>query len=115
MDKLDNIFELQQELQRKMPKEMDESKQEYINQMFLALFDELTEAMRETKWKNPDSTMYGWKKGQKFNEEAFKEELVDALHFFINLCLASRMDSNELFTRYVYKRNINKKRQKNEY
>jgi dimeric dUTPase (all-alpha-NTP-PPase superfamily) len=76
--------------------------------MSLALIDEIMEALRETPWKP-------WKKQQEFHQEKFKEELIDCWHFLINLTLASGMDAQELYDKFVNKNNENFKRQKNNY
>lgn len=117
-DKLNFIFKKQEELQIRvgnLPFKDEKHRQEFINLMFLSCLDELSESLRETAWKNPHFISCGWKKGQTTNDELFKEELVDLLHFFINLCIASGMDSNELFERYLNKNKINHERQNKGY
>jgi len=115
-DKLKLIFDKQANLQDKLYG-LDNliKNQEFINVNILAMLDELSEVLRETEWKNPNKIKYGWKKTQKFNEENFKEELVDLLHFFINLCIASGMDDNELLFRYINKNKVNHKRKESGY
>jgi dimeric dUTPase (all-alpha-NTP-PPase superfamily) len=111
MDKLDIIFIYQLQLQYKlktMPFKNQKKRQEYINIMSLALIDEIMEALRETKYKP-------WKKQQQFNKEKFREELIDAWHFLINLTLASGMDTNDLYEAFVKKNKINIERNKKGY
>ena len=88
---------------------------QFINQMILALHEEAVEIMRESAYKNPDFVPFGWKKNQIFNEDLFKEELVDMLHFFVNLCLVVNMSPDELFNRYCNKNKENHTRQENNY
>ena len=109
-DKLTQIFDKQIKLQQRLGYKLNDlvANQEFINTMTIALNDELMESIRETPWKP-------WKKNQTFNQEKYKEELVDLLHFFVNLCLAAGMDSNELFERYLNKNKINYKRQDENY
>ena len=83
--------------------------------MILALHEEAVEIMRESSYKNPDYVPFGWKKEQKSNNEKFKEEIVDILHFVVNLCLVSGMDSSELHQRYLNKNKENHLRQDNGY
>jgi len=90
-------------------------KQQYINQMILALHEESTEIMRETAYKNPDFMPFGWKKNQEFNNEKFKEEIIDIIHFVMNLCIVSGMDANEIYNRYLGKNKENFKRQEDGY
>tara|TARA_R100001530_G_C4321451_1_gene156016 strand:- start:4516 stop:4866 length:351 start_codon:yes stop_codon:yes gene_type:complete len=77
--------------------------QNFININCIGLIDEVMEAIRETPWKP-------WKKNQKYNNENFKEELIDAWHFLINLSIAAGMTSTETFTRFCKKNKINHKR-----
>ena len=91
------------------------SKQQYINQNILALHEEATEIMRETAYKNPDYVPFGWKKNQNFNNEKFKEEIIDIIHFVLNLAIISGMNSKEIYKRYLGKNKANHKRQKDGY
>ena len=104
-DKLDLIFERQKQLQDIIEVKYD---QQYINNMALALMCEIHEILDETEWKP-------WKKQQHFNRDNYKKELVDALHFFVNLCLAKDINVNELFLAYIAKNDENIKRQKDGY
>lgn len=116
---LDLIFKYQKELQESLgiydKIENDSDKQQYINQNILALHEEAVEIMRETAYKNPEFVKFGWKKGQTFNEEKFKEEIIDLMHFLVNLAIISGMDSYEFFDRYVNKNKENHKRQEDGY
>lgn len=76
----------------------------FIRDMILALTDELHEALNETGWKP-------WASSDHINEEAFKNELVDAWHFFMNLMLVAKMSPEELYIRYLRKHEKNKDRQ----
>lgn len=120
MDKLDKIYNEQFNLQKYLGTvdKLNSSpslKQQYINQMILAIHEEATEIMRESAYKNPEYVPFGWKKGQQFNEEKFKEEIADILHFVMNLCIAVNMDAEELYQRYMNKNNENKERKKSGY
>ena len=118
VDKLKEIFDKQKVLQERFgnfPFKDIKHKQEFININILACLDELSETLRETQWKNPDLISCGWKKTQEFNDENFKEELIDLWHFVINLTEASGMDSNELYERFCNKNKVNHKRQDDGY
>ena len=120
MDKLNKIFEHQKELQTSLGiyKKIGSNpamKQQYINQMILALHEEATEIMRETAYKNPEFVPFGWKKGQVTNRDKFKEEIIDIVHFIINLAIISGMAADELFERYLGKNKENFKRQEDNY
>ena len=106
MDRLTYLFKKQKSLQLKLKNKINT--QAFRTIMVLAAIDELTEALRETPWKP-------WKKQQKYNQEKFKEELIDVWHFLINLSLAAELSSNELFLRFKKKHKLNNLRQKQKY
>ena len=108
-DKLHEMFMKQIALQEKLGVSKNiVGNQEYINVQSLALIDEVMEALRETPWKS-------WKTKQNFNQDKFKDELIDAWHFLINLSLASGMTSLEVYRRYLEKNKINHKRKEEGY
>jgi len=115
MDKLEHIFYLQFKLQKKLGviKQIknDSDKQQFINLNILAIFEEAVEIIKESAYKNPKVIKFGWKKGQFFNEENFKAEIIDLFHFLVNLCLVVNMDADEFYNRYCIKniKNINRK------
>lgn len=110
MDRLQTMFKEQGELQRnsygRHPAEIDNEEEliQFIKDMNLALQDELHEFLAETGWKP-------WATSRHVNADAAKGELVDAFHFFMNLCLAVDMGPAELFDRYMEKRQRNAERQ----
>lgn len=114
IDRLEEAFQLQRELQVQsygmdpgdIPAGTD--KIQFFKDMNIALQDELHEALGEVGWKP-------WATSKHFNEDAVKGELVDAFHFFMNLCLVSNMGAAELFARYKEKRTKNQKRQEEGY
>jgi len=108
-DKLSDLFKIQMDLQIKLGNNKKVIwNQEYINNMSLALIDEILEALRETPWKP-------WKKQQSLNKERYKEEIIDAWNFLINLSLAAGMTSNEIYERFIDKNKINHKRKETGY
>ena len=118
VDKLEKLFNKQKALQTRfgnIPFENDKDRQEFINLNLLACLDELSEAMRETAWKNPTYIKHGWKKGQRFDHIKFREELVDLWHFVINLTIASGMGPNELTVKFGEKNKENHKRMEDGY
>lgn len=118
VDKLEQLFILQRKFQERMknfPIQGFKHKQELININILACFDELSEVMRETAWKNPDYIVGGWKQGQLLNHKKFKEEIIDLWHFVINLTLISGMGDDELYGRFLVKNKENHERQDKEY
>lgn len=107
------MFDSQLDLQKNVygvnPSELsDVDKMEFIRSMILACTDELHEALNETGWKP-------WATSNHINDEAFKNELVDAWHFMMNLMLVIDMNATELYKRYLAKRAKNIKRQEDGY
>jgi dimeric dUTPase (all-alpha-NTP-PPase superfamily) len=110
---LEMIFRKQLALQTdhfgQNPSELEgEERRRYVNDMVLALTDELHEALAETPWKP-------WSQKQTFNRDAYINELVDALHFLVNLFLVADVDGYEIAERYERKNRVNQRRQQEGY
>lgn len=109
-DSLKQMFNAQRALQIKAygkdPSDITNPQEriQFIKDMHIAITDELHEALDETGWKP-------WATSNHVNEEAFKGELVDAWHFFMNLCMIVNMGPEELQERYMKKRQKNFDRQ----
>ncbi len=106
MDKLDLIFQLQQSLDDDIVqrRNLDFSKEIWMQKEVLAMISELSEVLDEVNFK-------WWKNPKPLDDAALKGELVDVLHFFVSMCLKSGMDSDELFARYKAKNQENFDRQ----
>lgn len=82
----------------------------YIRDQHQAAIMELGEALDETSWKP-------WAQGSWIRRDAFVNELIDVLHFWINMVLAAggKMSATELadeiFTRFALKNRTNTQRQ----
>ena len=71
--------------------------------------EELMEAMNCLKNKP-------WKQSMMETDVAhYREELADAFHFFVELCILSGMESSDLFLMYFLKSEVNKFRQESKY
>ena len=116
MDKLDMIMQKQAELQKRLGTnfaEMDLREcAEFMRNHRGYLADELAEAMYEMPyykaWKNyttltEDEVAIAWQK--------VRMELVDCLHFFVNLLLCAGMTADEVFEMYMAKNKENHRRQ----
>lgn len=114
MDRLEDIFKYQQKLQERLdiPRRVAKPRlrQQYINQMALAIHEEAVEMLAATCYKDPKYVPFGWRKGQTFDRANFREEVVDLLHFVVNLALVDGMTSQELYDRYIEKNNENHRR-----
>lgn len=120
LDLLQLLLNHQADAQRRVygtdPSTMDTpGKLEYIRWNTLALEDELHEMLAEVSWKP-------WAKAEFIHGDKATNELIDALHFLMNLFLAlapagtspSEL-ANDLFERYERKRAINAARQRHDY
>ena len=117
--RLTDIFKFQRELQTKLGTfdkiQTPADRQEFVNQMLLAMFEETVEVMRETPYKNPAFVKFGWKKTQIGDINKLREELVDLLHFFVNICLVNNFTAEDIFQTYCKKNSINAERHSSGY
>ena len=112
------IFERQKELMEKyreienMPREIDintKKGQVWLKDFAWRITEELGEAMNCLKNKP-------WKQTEMLTDvDHYKEELADAFHFFIELCIISGISSEELFLLYFKKSEVNLFRQRSKY
>jgi hypothetical protein len=110
-DMLISLFKMQKNLQKKfysgyLP--ADEPK--IMGENILALVAELGEVMQEDKrWKS-------WcKNPPEVIQQKKKEEIIDCIHFVINICIYSGMDAEELYTLFTSKNLVNIERQESDY
>lgn len=108
MDKLDEVFWLQQKFDERLARERGlnyDDTAEWVQRGALAIVAELGEMLDATgSWK-------WWKNPKPIDRENLKEELVDILHFFVSLCLKAGITADELFTAYAAKNVENHARQ----
>ena len=124
-DKLEAIFKRQTELMKKyhvienkngllqtedVPVNLDCAKgQARLKDFAWRLTEEIGEAMNCLKNKP-------WKQTQmETDKEHFYEEIADALHFFVELCILAGFDANTLASYYFGKSEVNKFRQETKY
>ena len=100
------IFKKQKEFQELLGNDI--TTQEFKNKMFLGLFEETGELMRETPFKSH-------KKNQSFNRRKFLEECVDIQIYLINLLLSADCSLFEFQQLVEEKVNKNFKRQEEGY
>lgn len=111
MSDLSTLFELQRGLQRKLgydlPWMSHRERVDYVRWNILAATDELHEALAETQWKP-------WKKVPDdeplIDHNRYTGELVDVLHFVINLFLVADLDADEVIAKYLAKHEVNNRR-----
>lgn len=121
-DVLAAIFEMQLELQKAAgfdifyrnrfitpsPLMLDSPRQDFISLQFMGIITEACEALENTPWKP-------WKQSMRLNKEKFREELIDLLHFVVNMFLAAGMTPEEIYKAFKEKHRINMKRQEGGY
>jgi len=124
-DMLKLIFQRQKELMEKYhpieksngllitedcPVDLDDKKgQQRIKDFAWRVTEELGEAMNCLKNKP-------WKQTHmETDKEHFNEEIADAFHFFIELCILIGWDAEDLFNYYFRKSEVNKFRQRSNY
>jgi hypothetical protein len=111
---LAGMFDVQTMLQARMGHDFETKSPaeqvEYVKTMILAIQDELMEAIHETRWKP-------WATGEKkiVDKDKFGGELVDIMHFLINLFLVNGWDAEDVFTAFWAKQKVNWERQQNGY
>ena len=119
MDKLDKMFEIQNTLQERLGTwekiKNDQNKQQFVNQMILAVMEETIETLKKSPYKSPLYMPFGWKSTQVWDEKMFKMELIDIFHFVMNLSLVVGMGPEEFFQVYCDKNKENHDRQDNGY
>ena len=98
LEMLEKIFFMQNAFDSDLIKNrnLDFSKEEWIQKEILAMVSELAELLAEVNFK-------WWKNPKPVNDDNVKDELVDILHFFTAACIHSGMDAKELYERYMKK------------
>lgn len=116
MDKLEQIMQKQLELQKRLGTDFSnmtpEERADFMRNHRGYLADELAEALYEMP-------LYKlWKDYSKMSNEAeaiqwqkVRMELVDCLHFFVNLLLCAGMTADEVYEMYMAKNKENHRRQ----
>ena len=112
MDKMDEIFNLQEQLNTSIGVTMkdmsDEDRTKWILNYIRAMQQELAELTDSVPWK-------WWAKYQKFDKQNAKVEVVDLFHFLISLAQVMGMSANDVYEAYLKKNQVNHDRQDSGY
>lgn len=112
MDKLENIFELQEELNLRIGVEMktmdEDERAKWILNYVRAMQQELAELTDSVPWK-------WWANYQAFDEQNAKVEIVDLFHFLISLAQVMGMTAEDVHEAYLKKNQVNHNRQDSGY
>ena len=112
MDKLEQIFEMQQELNARIGvnlKDIDEQEQaKWVLNYTRAMQQEMSELIDSVPWK-------WWAKYQEFDEQNAKVEVVDLFHFLVSLAQVLGMTPEDVYQAYSTKNKVNHNRQASGY
>ena len=112
MDKLEEIFQMQDALNRRigvnLPPPGEEEKVKWILNYTRAMQQETAELIDSVPWK-------WWAKYQKFDEQNAKVEVVDLFHFLVSLAQTLGMTADDVYQAYLKKNAVNHARQESGY
>lgn len=113
---LTEIMQLQNNLQRRLGIDFssmsDEQRAQFMRDHFVYLDQELQEALYEMPHFKAWKDYSGMSEEQKATAwQKVRMELVDALHFFVNLLLCAGFSAEEVYSMYVAKNKENHRRQ----
>ena len=112
MDKLEEIFKMQYELNKRIGIDAaalgEEERIKWTLNYIRALQQEAAELTDSLPWK-------WWAKYQKFDIQNARVEVVDMLHFLISIAEVLGMKSEDFYQAYLKKNEINHKRQDSGY
>ena len=108
MDKLENIFDLQEQLNVRIGVDMkdmdDEERAKWILNYVRAMQQELAELTDSVPWK-------WWANYQAFDKQNAKVEIVDLFHFLVSLAQVMGMSATDIHEAYLKKNKVNHNRQ----
>ena len=112
MDKLEEIFSLQDELNSRIGVVTqgldDEEQRKWILNYIRAMQQELAELTDSVPWK-------WWAKYQEFDKQNARVEVVDLFHFLISLAQVMGMSADDVYDAYLKKNKVNHQRQDSGY
>lgn len=112
MDKLEEIFDLQDGLNKRIgvnTDEMsDEEKAKWVLNYTRAMQQEIAELIDSVPWK-------WWAKYQDFDEQNAKVEVVDLFHFLVSIAQVLGMTPQDVYDAYTKKNKVNHSRQDSGY
>ncbi len=112
MDKFDELFDLQNALNKRIGVDTDnmsdEEKTKWVLNDTRAMQQEMSELIDSVPWK-------WWAKYQEFDEQNAKVEVVDLFHFVISLAQVLGMTPEDVHAAYTKKNKVNHDRQQSGY
>jgi len=111
-DKLEEIFRLQEQLNKRIGVDTtrltDEQRQQWVLNYCRALSQEVAELTDSVPWK-------WWAKYQKFDKQNARVEVIDLLHFLISIAQVLEMTHADFYEAYTKKHRVNLARQDSGY
>ncbi len=108
MDKLEEIFQLQQKLNERIGVKLDglsdDEQVRWLLNYTRAMQQEMAELIDSVPWK-------WWAKYQEFDKQNAKVEVVDLFHFLISTAQALGMSADDVYQAYLKKNEVNHTRQ----
>jgi dimeric dUTPase (all-alpha-NTP-PPase superfamily) len=112
LDKLEEIFRLQEALNRRIGVDThnmtDAQRQEWVLNYCRAMTQEVAELTDSVPWK-------WWAKYQKFDKQNARVEVIDLLHFLISIAQVLGMTPDDFYDGYTKKHKVNLARQDSGY
>ena len=112
MDKFDEIFSMQDTLNKRIGVNTDgmsdEDKAKWVLNYTRAMQQEMSELIDSVPWK-------WWAKYQEFDEQNAKVGVVDLFHFLISLAQVLGMTPEDVYEAYLKKNKVNHERQDSGY
>lgn len=111
-DKLEEIFQLQQQLNKKIGVDTtamtDEERITWVLNYCRAMTQEIAELTDSVPWK-------WWAKYQKFDKQNARVEVIDLMHFLISIGQVLEMTPDDFYDAYTKKHKVNLARQDSGY
>jgi dimeric dUTPase (all-alpha-NTP-PPase superfamily) len=111
-DKLEQIFQLQDQLNRRIGINAagltDEERVQWILNYTRAMSQEIAELVDSVPWK-------WWAKYQTFDVQNARVEVVDLFHFLVSIAQVLGMGADDVYQAYVKKNQVNHQRQDSGY
>tara|TARA_B110000037_G_scaffold218417_1_gene281379 strand:+ start:1727 stop:2098 length:372 start_codon:yes stop_codon:yes gene_type:complete len=112
MDKLKEIFGMQEELNARIGVNLkgisEEEQTKWVLNYSRAMQQEMAELIDSVPWK-------WWAKYQEFDKQNAKVEVIDLFHFLVSLAQTLGMTADDVFDAYVAKNKVNHERQESGY
>jgi len=112
MDKLEEIFDLQEKLNSRIGVSLrdlpPEKRTEWILNYTRAMQQEIAELIDSVPWK-------WWAKYQEFDEQNARVEIIDLFHFLISAAQVLGMSAEDVHRAYIAKNKVNHARQESGY